>query len=254
MLQSNRQLVILAGLLGIVLAIVGQAITLNAPMIDEGGAEMQTWLADNRALALTSAYLLGLGITLTLPLVIALFTRLRAAEGGTGILSAVVLITGTAALAIVGVAIAIFTAAAYRADTISAENAALTNDLVYAAVAVAAFPTAISLLATARVIMQTKTLPAYIAYIAIVAGVVHLVSAAAFDTGDGFNLQIGSAISAIAFYVFALATGITLLRQPEEEASAITLAARAAGGTLGTLPRATGTETSGATETARQQN
>ena len=64
MFQSNRQLLILSGLLGIVIAIVGQAITLGSPTIDESGGEMATWLADNRALALTGSYLLGLGLSL----------------------------------------------------------------------------------------------------------------------------------------------------------------------------------------------
>ena len=39
MFQSNRQLLILSGLLGIVIAIVGQAITLGSPTIDESGGE-----------------------------------------------------------------------------------------------------------------------------------------------------------------------------------------------------------------------
>ena len=165
MLQSNRQLLILSGLLGIVIAIVGQAITLGSPTIDESGGEMATWLADNRALALTGSYLLGLGIALTIPLLVVIYSRLRAAEGGTAMMSATFLLTSLAAIAIVLVALGTFAVGAYRADSVTGDTAGLTRDLAWGILALSAFPAAIAMLAAARLILQTHALPAYIGYL-----------------------------------------------------------------------------------------
>lgn len=255
MFQSNRQLLILSGLLGIVIAIVGQAITLGSPTIDESGGEMATWLADNRALALTGSYLLGLGIALTIPLLVVIYSRLRAAEGGTAMMSATFLLTSLAAIAIVLVALGTFAVGAYRADSVTGDTAGLTRDLAWGILALSAFPAAIAMLAAARLILQTHALPAYIGYLGILGAVLHLASAAAFDTGSGWNLQNGSGVAEISFYLFLVTAGIALLRQREEEFTVVGLAAAAMLSEMGTVVSGAaiveGTTSAG---TARQTN
>ena len=63
------------------------------------------------------------------------------------------------------------------------------------------------------------------------------------------------AIAAISFYVFAIAAGLSLLRQ-EEEVTATGLAAAAALGQVGTMAgtAGTGSPASAGGETARQNN
>ncbi|MGE3076585.1 MAG: hypothetical protein AB7N24_21165 [Dehalococcoidia bacterium] len=252
-MQLSRNNLILIGIAGLVISLVGQGLTLGAPGIDESGAKLQEWFADNRTLAIVAFYLVGLGLTLSLTLVITLRQRLLSAEGGTGLLSNMFLISSVLWLAICGAALGAYGAMIFRSETLSAESAQTLNDMVYVTLAMAAFPTALALTAASIVILQTRTLHVGLGYLGLLTALVHLVGAAGFDTGSGLNPQVAGLPAALLFYLWAIVGGILLMRTQEEEATALSLAAAAAMGEASTLAGATGSvANAGAAEASRQ--
>ena len=235
-MRSNRNKLILIGILGIVLSAIGQAITLGAPTLDEGGAKLQQWLADNRNLAITGFYLVGLGLMLALGLIVPIRQRLLSAEGGSGLLANTFALASILALAIVGAGVGAYGVLVYNADSLSAESAQLVNTTVYLTIAVADFPTAIGIAAASVVIIRTRTLHPAIGYLGLLTALVHLVAPLAFDTGSGLaSPQTATGIAATLFYLWMVGSGVLLLRAREEEATVVGLAAAAVMTEMGVL-------------------
>lgn len=254
-MQSNRNNLILIGIAGIVLSAIGQAISLGAPTLDEGGAKLQEWLTDNRGLAIAGFYMVGLGLMLGIGLIIALRQRLLSAEGGSGLLANTFALGSLLGLAIVGAGLGAYGALAYNVDTLSAETAQILNSTVYLTISAADFPTAIGIAAGAIVIIRTRTLHAAIGYFGLLAAAIHFLAPLAFDTGNGLaSPQTACTIAAVADYIWMVGTGMLLLRASEDEATVVNLAAAAVMTEMGVL--AAGVAASGPVTgaTAQQTN
>lgn len=254
-MQSNRNNLILIGIAGVVLSVVGQAISLGAPTLDEGGGKLQEWLTDNRGLAIAAFYLVGLGLMLGIGLIVAIRQRLLSAEGGSGLLANTFALGSLLGLAVVGAGLGAFGVLAYNADTLSAEAAQILNSTVYLTIAAADFPIALGIAAAAIVIIRTRTLHVAIGYLGLAAALIHLVAPLAFDTGSGIaSPQTACGIAAIAYYLWMAGAGVLLLRSSEEEATVLGLAAAAVMTEVGVLAGGAAGATTSAGATAPQAN
>ena len=211
--QSERRLTALAGILGVILLVVGQALVLDAPTIDSSASEIRTWSADNSSLVFTAVFLLAVGFTIQLVLWVGLRESLRGSIPGTGLLSAAGLF-GAALVTAVGLAgFASSAVLAFDASRIGDDSARVLNDLAFISVNLSSIATALALGAFAAAILRGRAMPAWLGWAAGVTAVVHLVAGGAFARSGVFSPQrIGIYLAPVLYYLWVAAASILLLR------------------------------------------
>ena len=209
---------VVVGLLGIIVAFVGQLLIGGSPGDDGSPAAVRSWFMDHRALALTAAYMAAFGLTLHLLLIGALRDRLRGATGTALSLADLVLPATILWLGSVMIGIGSLTVLAYRADGMSDEAARLLNDGGYLAFGAAGFGTALALGCVAVVVLRTKILPSWFGWTSAAVGTLHLVAAAAFAESGAATPRNGSLV-AILYYLWVCAAAVVLWRAHDADRS-----------------------------------
>ena len=205
------------GLAWIVLfALGGIALQGQPPAYDAPIAETRDFFAAHGDRYLWGDYIAGLAFILCLlPFVVGLRSVLGAAEAAPQIASRLVLVGGIATV-VVGDAATVFLdalalggAPAELPDT----TIRLLVELDAVAIAAIGLPMALTAIAAATVIWQTGVLPRWLAPVAALSGLLHIVGAAfvAADDADG-PLFFTRFAGLITFAVFVAAVSITLIR------------------------------------------
>ena len=211
--QIDRRITAAAGILGVILLVVGQALVLNAPTIDSSASEIRTWSADNISLVLTAVFLLAAGFTIQLVFWVGLREVLRGSNPGTGLLSTAGLF-GAALLTAVGLAgFASSGVLAFDASRIGDDSARLLNDLTFISVNLSSIATALALGAFAAAILRSRSMPAWLGWAAAVTAVVHLISGGAFARSGLLSPQgIGIYVAPVLYYLWVVVSSVILLR------------------------------------------
>jgi hypothetical protein len=204
------------GLAWVVLfAIGGIALQGQPPPYDAPIGEIRDFFAAHGDRYLWGDYIAGLAFVLCLlPFVVGLRSVLAAAEGAPQIASRLVLVGGVATVVIGDAATAFLDALALGGAPSELPDTTIRLVLELDAVAIAAIglPMALTAIAAATVIWQTDVLPRWLAPVAMLSGILHIVGAsfAAAGDADGPLLFIRFA-GLIAFAVFVAASSVSLV-------------------------------------------
>ena len=218
--QWDRRLVAAAGIIGVLLLIVGQGMVLGAPTIDKPSPEIRAWAVDHRSQALAATYLLVAGFTVQLIFWVGVWQHLRNRERGGGLLSTVGL-AGIIFLTAVGAAgFAFSSELGFRASDLSDDAARMLNDLTFVTVNLSDIATALALGAFSFVIVRDKPFAVWLGWFGLVTALLHLVAGGAFAHKGFFSPQgIGIYVTPILFYVWVVAASVLIWRSPDSTSS-----------------------------------
>lgn len=188
------------------------------PPFDQPVADTRAFFSDRANSYLIGDYLAGIAFFLCLlPFVVGLRSLLGRAEGGPQIASTLVLVGGIATVIVGDTATAFLDGVALHRGGTSLEDSTVHMQLLANAVAIAAigFPMALMSFGAAWVIWRTHVLWPWLAAIAGLAGVLHVMGAAFPLAANGNNLLFFVRFTAlIAFALFVLLTSVNLLIKP----------------------------------------
>jgi hypothetical protein len=183
----------------------------NFPGSGVTGAEIAAYTHANRPALLIAMVLTSLAVCLWLPFGAGVWRRLCGSRAGDGLLPACFL-AGLAAF--VGLLLAGFSAfvlLVYRAP--EASDPKLLYDLSFALLAISGLPTALAMGSFAALILADPVLPGWTAWLALLAGLTHLLLLASLVVASGFFSLEGGVTIAIPATLFAwiAATSVALL-------------------------------------------
>jgi hypothetical protein len=185
----------LAGVVFVVLVVVGAFIGGNPPKPSDSAAKIVRYFQDNQHNLRVGSYLSGLALIPFLWFLGTLFGRLRRAEGGAGRVSGIALTGGVATVAIAMVANGLGAYAALH-PAASAGSFQLSTILF----GYVGFAIAVLVAATSVVVLRTKFLASWFGWAGAALAVAWLVGAAAVSTySDAINT-----IGLVVFLVFAV--------------------------------------------------
>ena len=198
-------------------ALGGIALQGQPPAYDAPIAETRDFFAAHGDRYLWGDYIAGLAFILCLlPFVVGLRAVLGAAEAAPQIASRLVLVGGIATVVVGDAATAFLDALALGGAPAELPDTTIRLLVELDAVAIAAIglPMALTAIAAAAVIWQTGVLPRWLAPVAALSGLLHIVGAAfvAADDADG-PLFFTRFAGLITFAVFVAAVSITLIRR-----------------------------------------
>jgi hypothetical protein len=205
--------------LGAATGIVFVFLSLLALIIGAGpGAEedIVPYFVDNRQRELAQTFLAGLASIFFLWFLGSLRSYLRAAEGGTGRLSAVAFAGGIVTIVVLLFSLTVNTA---LADGMAQNADPDTSRAFYALVIQASdltfFPVVAFTGASALVILRTKALPAWLGWLGIVVAVLSLSRGTAFfvEVGPFSSAGMLENVGIMAFMLWLLLTSIFLVRR-----------------------------------------
>jgi hypothetical protein len=166
-----------AGIVFVVLFIVGVVLQADAPTHDKPASEIAAWFTDHGKQSIVGDYMFGLGFVLFfLPFLVALRGLLHAAEGGAAVWSRLALVGGVVLVVLAGVVGSFWGSLAYGFGVTGEGDEAAVHTLMYldfyigqgsASLAVALF-----LLASSAAIWRTAALWRWLALLGLVAGVI----------------------------------------------------------------------------------
>jgi hypothetical protein len=207
----------IAGLLFIVLFIVGVAIQGDVPTYDEGGEEIATWFADNSDAYLVGDFLTGMAFILFyFPFLTGLYARLRNAEGDPAVFSRVFLVGGVL-FPVAGLAGGISLAGLALLDgDVSPDVAALASATATHGFVASSALIAVLLIGAAVVILRTRAFWTWLGWLAALIALAGIVgSASSIEKDPAGVLTTFGFISGIGFAVFIIATSVGMLRSTE---------------------------------------
>ncbi len=210
---SLYRLTALAGIASVVLAAVAFALFGNAPATDASGQAVLTYVATNRVQVLAFVYLFGLSVALMLCFMTGLRALLRDAHQQAEPLATLGLVGGVVWVS-VGYGILLFILAlAFRAGRdpllarLLADLGALTANL-------SGFPTAVNMTAFGAALLLTGFLPRWVAWLACVVALAHLVSAAAYaQEGLLSPSLLPSMVAPLLYYLWVIVVSVILWRR-----------------------------------------
>lgn len=182
------------------------------PPVDAPAARFAAFYADSRPTITINNYLVVLTTPFLLLFVGGLFGILRRAEGGTAVLAAAVLGSGTAS--------AVITALGWTISQLGTDIAARGGDpatiraldaMSPLSLAVGAFPRAVLLGATSLVLLRSRLAPRWIGWLGLAVGVVGLIGTGTFVATALFPIL---ALGSLLFELWTLALSVALLRRP----------------------------------------
>jgi hypothetical protein len=205
------------GLAWIVLFAVGGIVLQGQPpAYDAPIGEVRDFFAAHGDRYLWGDYIAGLAFVLCLlPFVVGLSSVLATAEGAPQIASRLVLVGGVATVVIGDAATAFLDALALGGAPSELPDTTIRLLLELDAVAIAAIglPMALTAIAAATVIWQTDVLPRWLAPVAVLSGILHIVGASFAAAGDAegplFFIRFAGLI---AFGIFVAASSVSLVR------------------------------------------
>jgi hypothetical protein len=196
-------------------AIGGIALQGQPPAYDASIDEMRDFFATHGDRYLWGDYIAGFAFVLCLlPFVVGLSSVLAAVEGAPRIASRLVLVGGVAAVVIGDAATAFLDALALGGAPSELSDSTIRLLLELDAVAIAAIglPMALTAIAAATVIWQTEVLPRWLAPVAVLSAILHIVGASFAAAGDAegplFFIRFAGLV---AFAVFVAASSVCLV-------------------------------------------
>jgi hypothetical protein len=196
-------------------AIGGIALQGQPPAYDAPIDKMRDFFATHGDRYLWGDYIAGLAFVLCLlPFVVGLSSVLAAVEGAPQIAPRLVLVGGVATVVIGDAATVFLDALALRGAPSELSDSTIRLLLELDAVAIAAIglPMALTAFAAATAIWQTDVLPRWLATVAVVSGILHIVGASFAAAGDPegplFFIRFAGLI---AFAVFVAASSVCLI-------------------------------------------
>ena len=203
----------LAGIVFVVLNIIGSAMMGSPPASDDSNEKVLEWFIDKDSGIKTAGFLGAISVIFMFWFLGTLWRHMSKAEGGTvrvSVVSAAGLI-GSGALWTA--AAAIQSAVAMRIDTDGAGASGFMYALSAVLMAAAGAFVAAHLLATNLLALRTKWLPSWHAGIGLLAGVGFVVSSAGTMTDSGGVMMIGM-ISFLIWAVWIILTALQMYRKP----------------------------------------
>jgi hypothetical protein len=179
-----------------------------------GNAAVAHDIADQKDAIPASIFVYSLALVLWFPFAAGVWSRLRTAEPAPHPLAAMFALAFVAMTTLILAGFVPITVAAYRAPSgVTVEL----RDLSFGLLAISGIPTAVALGAYAVVVLRTRCLAVWTAWLAVVGAVAHVVIAASFLFRTGFFSLEGGVIVAIPATLFGwiLLTGVALLRARE---------------------------------------
>ena len=198
---------LLGGLGFAVLSVVATVIAGAPPEVTDDKGIIE-YFADNQDALKIGSYLNGIAAVLFLWFLGSLYSRLRAAEGGTGRLSRVAVTGAVVAIAVSAVANAIM---AYHAIH-PGFDAPGAYKLVSVILGYTAFAAAVFTSATAVALWSTNTLPKWFAYAGEAIAVLWLLAGAAVSSERDFVFILGF-VAFVAFSVWVALLSVMLYRK-----------------------------------------
>jgi hypothetical protein len=207
-------------------AVGGIALQGQPPAYDAPIGETRDFFAAHADRYLWGDYIAGLAFVLCLlPFVVGLRSVLGAAEAAPQLASRLVLVGGIATVIVGDAATAFLDALALAGAPAELPDTTIRLLLELDAVAIAAIglPMALTAIAAATVIWQTGVLRRWLAPVAVLSGLLHIIGAAfvAADDPDGPLFFIRFA-GLITFAVFVAASSISLIRDPQRHVQPMT--------------------------------
>ena len=206
-----------AGATGVLSIVVAVVIGLGAqmwelPATDAPAAEIRTYAADDPALGFVAMVLNTLVISMWLVFAAGVWSRLRQAARGGGVLLATFAFGFVSLVTLLFAGFTAYLLLMYRAPEVA--EARLLYDLTFGLLAMSGLPTALALVAYAELVFRAGGLPRWTAWLALVAAVAHVGLLASFIVEDGFFSLQGEVIMAIPATLFAwiAATGVAMVR------------------------------------------
>lgn len=162
----------LAGMVFAVLLLVGTFIAGQPPKVTDSATKITDYFLDNADQLKIGNFLQGLAILPFLWFLGTLFGRLRAAEGGSGRVSGIALTGGvlTAAMSLIGLVFLAF-------GTVYPDNAVGSYQLANITYGFLGFSAAVLTIGTSVVVMRSKLLPAWVAWLGEISAIVWIVGA-----------------------------------------------------------------------------
>lgn len=214
MADNYRQISGAAGLLFVILFVVGLVIQGDVPVYTDGGEDIAAWFADNGDQYLVGEFIIGLGfIFFYFPFLIGLYTALRSAESDPPLMSRVAL-AGGIGFPVAGLAAGISqTGLALLEGDVSADVASMAAAASFHGFAATGAFTAIIMGAAALVIVRTGVFWAWLGWLGGLLAIAGIVGAAtAIENDPEGVLSIIGFIAFIGFGVWILGTSAALLQ------------------------------------------
>jgi hypothetical protein len=176
----------------------------------------------HRSALLTSAFLQSLAIIPWVAFVSGIVVMMRRSEGETGVWSMMAAIAGAVAAAMALVAVALGAMLVYRAAAGDAGLARTLLDGNAIVFAMGGLPLAVFIFAASQGLARAGAVARWMAPLGMLIALIEIVGAAAYARGDGFFSPQGtySYVAGFAFALWAIATGVELMREHAPVAAA----------------------------------
>ncbi len=229
--MSERRVAMAAGIAGVLLLLIGQALVLNAPAIDKPASEIRSWAVDHRTQALVACYLLTLGLSVQILFWAGLWRELRISSRGETLLADAGLAALVFLTAVLIAGFGFIAVLAFRAAGMSDEAARTLNDSSFVSLNLSSIATAVTMTLFAGAILRSGVLPTWTAWLALLTAAVHLVAGGAFAHSGLLSPEgIGVYVAPILYDIWIVVVSVVLLRGAGITAPSSVGAAPAVGG------------------------
>lgn len=226
------RLTAISGVAAFVLYVISALLIVDAPSIDSTPRALSAYTATHSAAILVEVGVWGLVTCAIITFAICLWILLRRAEGEPAVLAtltlAAMLVTQTLVLAGFPELLVL----GYRAGSLTPEEVKLLFDLTYLGIALSAFPTVLTAVAYAAVVLWTRAFPRWTAWLALLVAALHILAGVSFASHGLFSPSgIGVYLAPPAFFIWVLAVSVVAARAGPRAPSAVAAggAARRAG-------------------------
>ena len=219
--QSLSRWTAVAGIVAVVLAIVALTVfgSTSPPTESDSGQVIAAYFADHRTLLAVLVYVIALSFGFNLVFFIGLRDVLRRRAPDIATLASMGAAGGALFIAIAYVGFGVLLQLVYREGAGDAATQKTLFDIYTLNITMASVPTAVAVIATSIAVVQSNTLPRWLAWYGFVVAAVHLIGMGALAR-DGFFAPsvIGGFIAPLMFYAWVLAVSVLLLRPSEKSA------------------------------------
>jgi hypothetical protein len=213
--QSVARWTGLAGIATVVSAIAAFAIfgALSPPNETDSASDIAKFFADNRTILALLVYLIALSFAFNLIFFIGLRDVLRRRAPDTDLLATVAAAGGMLFIAIAYVGFGVLLQLVYREGAGNQDTQKTLFDIYTLNITMASVPTAVAAIAFSIALLQSRAMPAWLAWYGFAVAAAHLIGMGALAR-DGFFAPgvIGGYIAPLMFYAWVLALSVMLLR------------------------------------------
>jgi hypothetical protein len=218
---SAIKLAVLAGLLGNVFGIIGVFVDQmwTFPPTGASAGEIAGFVHTHRSALLVAMILTTVAVGLWLLFGVGVWLWLRETASSESFLSVCFLVGFVSFITLLFAGFAVFFVLVYRAGEVS--DPRLLNDLSFGLLAMSGVPTALALGSYAAQVFRDSRLPAWTAWLAVVAAVAHLVLLASLVITSGFFSLQGGVTIAIPGLLFTWITGTGMAMMTADRSEAL---------------------------------